>query len=352
MQTRGFFILIILLWIALPVCQGEGRFRKWLRSKPDSLYVQNKQRDLVVRFYASQKYAAQSIHDKSEKIRLNYFPSNGYVVGLGFNYKFLGVNIGTVFPFARNDVNKYGKTKKLDFQSHLYLRMLTVDFYTGYYKGFYLNNTENILYGHPSANQFYTRGDIEAHSGGLGLYANLNPTKYSVRAPFLQNEMQMKSAGQPILGMEIYWVGSSADSSFIPTRLKTKNFFDGINFNKWRFFSMNITSGYAYTLVVQKRFFIMAGVSGSIGLGEYILNPIDGGQLSLFSANYSLNERFGLGYHYNRLYIGMSLTNFQYFTPTAVQKTSILWSSGNLRFNIAYRFRLKKEIEIRPWKWF
>jgi hypothetical protein len=95
----------------------------------------------------------------------------------------------------------------------------------------------------------------------------------------------------------------------------------------------------------------MAGVSGSIGLGEYILNPIDGGQLSLFSANYSLNERFGLGYHFNRLYIGMSLTNFQYFTPTAVQKTSILWSSGNLRFNIAYRFKLKKEIEIRPWKW-
>ena len=352
MQSKGSFILIIFLWIYLPVCRGESKFYKWLRSKPDSSYIQNKQQELVIRIYASQKYVAQSILDRSEKIRLNYFPSNGYVIGFGFNYKFLGVNIGTVFPFARYDESKYGKTKKLDLQSHLYLRMLTVDFYTGYYKGFYLNNPANVFNGNSSLNQFYTRGDIETRSGGLGLYANLNASKYSVRAPFLQNEMQLKSAGQPILGFELYGVGSTADSSFIPSRLINQNFFDGIDFNKWRFFSMNFTSGYAYNLVVQKRFFIMAGVSGSIGLGEYVLSRVDGEQLSRLSVNYSLNERFGAGYHFDRLYVGMSLTNFQYFTPTAIQKTSILWSSGNLRFNIAYRFTLRKDIEIRPWKWF
>ena len=352
MHIRKFYILILFFGFIIPVCRGESKFYKWLRSKPDSSYIQNKQQDLVIRLYASQKYAAQSIRDRSEKTRLNYFPSNGYVIGLGFNYKFLGVNIGTVFPFARFDESKYGKTRKLDFQSHLYLRLLTADFYTGYYKGFYLNNPANIFNGNPLFNQFYTRGDIETHSGGLGLYANLNPSKYSVRAPFLQNEIQLKSAGQPILGLELYGIGSSADSSFIPSKLKNRNFFDGIDFRRWRFFSMNITSGYAYTLVVQKRFFIMAGLRCGIGLGEYILNSVNGEKFSRVSTNYSLNQRFGAGYHFDQLYIGMSLTNFQYFTPTVIHKTTIIWSSGNLRFNIAYRFKLKKDVEIRPWKWF
>ena len=352
MQIRGIFILIFFYLGSFPVCRGEGKFYKWLRSKPDSSYIQNKQKDFVFRIYASQKYAAQSFLDKREKTRLNYYPSNGYVIGLGFNYKFLGVNIGTVFPFARRDINSYGKTRKFDLQSHLYLRMLTVDFYTGYYKGFYLDKASSILAHNPNVNQFYTRGDIETWSGGLGFYANLNPSKFSGRAPFLQNEIQMKSAGQPILGFELYWVGSRADSSFIPSKLENKNFFDGIAFNKWHFYSMNITSGYAYTLVVRKRFFVMAGLSGSLGLGVYILAPMVGRNLSRVSVNCSLNERFGLGYRFDRLFVGMSLTNFQYFTPTPIKQTAIIWSSGNLRFNIAYRFKLKKEIEIRPWKWF
>jgi hypothetical protein len=68
--------------------------------------------------------------------------------------------------------------------------------------------------------------------------------------------------------------------------------------------------------------------------------------------NFSLNQKFGMGYHFDKLFVGMSLANFQYFTPTPIEQTYTRWQTGNLRFNIAYRIDLKKDIEIRPWKWF
>lgn len=352
MQRKSVCSLILLIGFTICMSHGQSNFSKWLKLKPDSVYVQNNQHDLIVRVFASQKYSAQSILDRGEKTSLYYRPSNGYVVGLGFNYKFLGVNIGTIFPFAQPDINRYGKTKYLDFQSHLYLRFLTVDFYTGYYKGLYLANSASVLNPIPQGTDFYTRGDIRTYSGGFGVYANLNPTKYSVRAPFLQNEWQKKSAGQPMLGVELYWVGSVADSSFIPSHLSSRNFFDGIDFNKWRFYSINLTGGYAYTLVIRKKFFVMAGINGGVGIGEYQLSSVEGAKMTRIYPNFSINQKLGMGYHFDKIFVGMSLANFQYFTPTPIKQTYIRWQTGNLRFNIAYRINLKKDVEIRPWKWF
>jgi len=352
MNRKMLYICVLLILFCHVQSCGQGFIKRWLSCTLDTNYVQNNQKDLVVRLYGSQKYSSQTIMDSGEKVSLAYRPSNGYVMGLGFNYKFLGVNIGTVFPFAKLDDSKYGSTKYLDLQSHLYLRFLTVDFFSGYYKGLYLSNTADVINTISGDTRQYIRGDISTISGGFGVYANLNPGRYSVRAPFLQNEWQKKSAGQPMIGLEAYWVSSFADSSFIPSQIINQNFFDGNDFNKWRFYSLNFTGGYAYTWVLSRRFFIMGSLNGSVGVGQYLLSPMDGEQLKRVYPNFSLNQKFGMGYHFGKYFVGMSLANFQYYTPTPIKQTYIRWSTGNLRFNIAYRISLKKEVEIRPWKWF
>ena len=151
MLRKSLCLLAILLGYSFTVCYGIGHLNRWFSIRPDSNYVQNNQRDLILRIYASQKYSTQTIHDLGEKTSLDYRPSNGYVLGFGFNYKFLGVNIGTILPFAQPDRDRYGKTKYLDLQSHLYLRIFTVDFYTGYYKGLYLSNSSEILKSYPAS---------------------------------------------------------------------------------------------------------------------------------------------------------------------------------------------------------
>jgi hypothetical protein len=351
MQRKGLFLFLILTGYVIPTCQGLDSLKKWFNLKPDTSYVENNQNDLILRFYVSQKYSAQTILDRGEKVHLDYRPSNGYVLGLGFNYKFLGINLGTIFPFAQPDISHYGKTKYLNLQSHLYLRAITVDFYTGYYKGLYLSNSTSVLNPLPAGTDFYARGDIRTYSGGFGVYANLNPTKYSLKATFKQNEWQKRSAGLPMLGLELYWVSSAADSSFIPISAVNRNLFDGTGFNKWRFYTINITGGYAYTFVIRKRFFVTTGLNGSIGVGKFELTPVEGASMDHIRPSISLNQKFGIGYHFDKLFVGMSFTNFQYIMPTPVNQTYIRWQTGNLRFNIAWRIDLKRDIEIRPWKW-
>ena len=347
-----YIVLMISIVFVTHMVNGQSKFKKWLIQKPDSSYVESYFKDFIFRVYGSQKYSNQRIADLGEKTSLWYRPSNGYVLGLGFNYKFLGINLGTVFPFAKADVEKYGNTRYLDLQSHLYLRRFTVDFYSGYYRGQYLSNSSDVLNMPPGNYNFYVRNDIRTYSSGFGIYTNLNPSKYSVRAPFLQNEWQKRSAGQPMIGFELYWVGSAADSSFVPSNLRDKNFFDGVDFNRWQFYSLNLTAGYAYTLVINRHFFLTLGLNGSVGFGEYFISPVEGKRLTRLSPNLSINQKLGAGYHFDRLFVGMSLANFQYFTPTPIPQTYINWSTGNLRFNVAYRFTMKRDWEIRPWKWF
>jgi len=89
-----------------------------------------------------------------------------------------------------------------------------------------------------------------------------------------------------------------------------------------------------------------------VGLGEYQLSTVEGARMMSINPNISINQKLGAGYHFDKIFVGISLANFQYITPTPINQTFIRWQTGNLRFNIAYRFNLKKDYEIRPWKWF
>jgi hypothetical protein len=318
---------------------------------PDTNYVASYAKDLIIRAYVSQKYSFQKLIDSQEDIKLSYRPSNGYSMGFGINYKFLGLNIGTVLPFAKPSVSRYGNTRMLDLQSHLYLRRFTVDIYSGFYKGQYLDNSVNVLTS-VDPGKFYIRNDIKSFSGGMNLYINLNPTRYSFRAPFLQNERQRKSAGQPMAGIEIYVVGATADSSFVPSLLKKPGFFNGIDFRRWQFFTSNATGGYAYTFVIKKRFFVMLGLNASTGLTRSAIKHTDNKKDTKLAFNVSLNQKAGAGYNWDKFFIGVTYTNFQYFWPSPIPNTRINWGIGDIRFNAAYRFTLNHEIKLLPWKWF
>jgi hypothetical protein len=348
----------ILLILGIFICnlqigyaQKESKFKKWMTQLPDTNYVVNYAKDLIIRGYVSQKYSFQKLFDRDQDMKLSYRPSNGYSIGVGLNYKFLGLNIGTIMPFAKPSVYRYGDCHALDLQSHIYLRRFTVDIYSGFYHGQYLDNTVNVLTNPPSG-RFYFRNDLRSYSGGLNLYVNLNPKKYSFRAPFLQNERQKKSAGQPMAGIEVYVVGAKADSSIIPAAIKKPDFYNGVEFRRWQFLTTDLTGGYAYTFVIHQRFFLMLGLNASIGVSRGVLEEINNKKDSKFVLDMALNQRAGAGYNWDKFFLGVTYTNFQYFWPAPIANTRINWGIGDIRFNAAYRFKLKHEIKLLPWKWF
>jgi len=76
-------ILLLVLFSFLSVyASGQSSFLKKLNSPPDSSYIASYKNDLVVRLYTSRKYMGQQLIDGSLNKKLNYLPSNNYLVGL------------------------------------------------------------------------------------------------------------------------------------------------------------------------------------------------------------------------------------------------------------------------------
>jgi hypothetical protein len=345
MRWKLFFLLCTICFAK--EISAQGRFDRWVNPVIDSSYIDSYYKDLILRIYWSQKYSTQTIGDSGENLKLSYRPSNGYALGAGFTYKFVTINLGWIFPFAKPDPDRYGGSERLDLQAHLYLRRFYVDFFTGYYKGQYLTNTNDLLPDFYPVGQYYVRRDLRTYSLGMGVYTNFNPGKFRFEAPFIQNMKQKKSAGAPTAGFEAYRVGSQADSSFVPKDLAGNSFFDGKDFYRWEILTFNITAGYAYNFVVLKDFFVFLSLNGSIGLGYNHLYLINSDTANRISSNKGISSRFGIGYQKDRLFIGASWISYQLFSPTAIPGTYIQWNPGVLRFNIAYRIVLKKGLDVR-----
>ena len=324
---------------------GQGFLHK-LNSPPDSSFIDSYKNDLVVRLYTSRKYMGQQFIDLASDKQLRYLPSNNYLVGFGINYKMLGINAGFSLPPMRRSVDRYGKTTLLDFQTHLYLRRLTFDLFSHVFWGQYLENSHQILRSTLPNGFYYARPDLRAYAVNAEANYKFNYSRYSFRAPFLQDEWQKKSAGSFFAGGGIYWDGSDADSSFVPSAIAVPDFYRGVGFKQWELLAVAATGGYAHTFVIDKRFFIMLSAIGGVGIGRSTLTNMEDHQYRIYAPFYKLTERFGLGYQFGRVYVGATCVNMDILMRTPLDDTRIHYRSGNIRANIAYRFHLKRAIRL------
>jgi hypothetical protein len=165
------------------------------------------------------------------------------------------LNLAYGFNFL-NPTEERGKTKYLDLQTHLYGRKWRIDFLGQFYKGYYL--TPKGLAAPPGAS-YYVRPDLGITLIGLGIYKILNEHKFSYRAAMLQDEWQKKSAGSLLIGAEIYYGITSADSAFVPKDLEMHYNQRGVR--RLNFVEIGPGIGYAYTLVVWEHLFVTGSIT-------------------------------------------------------------------------------------------
>ena len=123
-------LFLALFFLLSQGVDGQNSFFRKLNSPPDTSFIASYRNDLIVRLYTSRKYMGEQFIDQSLREKLSYQPSNNYLVGLGINYKLLGINAGFSLPSMRRSQEKYGRTSFLDFQTHLYLRRVTFDVFS------------------------------------------------------------------------------------------------------------------------------------------------------------------------------------------------------------------------------
>ena len=280
---------------------------------------------------------------------LVFKPNDPLNIGLGFTYKWLGINMAFKLPFLNNDDDIYGKTRRFDLSTHLYGRKLVFDISFQWYKGYYLANPQGIVPGWNVGDAFPSRGDLRVTSfGGAGYYI-FRHKKFSYRAAFTFNERQKKSAGSLVLGGGFSWYFIRADSSL--TSVKYNLDMGEMNVEKANLGNYYSVGGYAHTFVV-KYFFLSLTLGLGVGVSSERIFIEDNSEkfkqvgLSLVSV-----FRASVGYNNDKFYVGLSMFN-NGFALSPVNNIGTTYSFSSVNIYVGYRFyNVFKKKEPLPWLW-
>lgn len=339
------FVFVSFCMNCLPLSLRGQLFDKLSIGTTDTNYVKSYSDELTLRIYTSRKFTNFTLSDKLVKPDLEYSPNDRLNLGFGATYYGFSINVGINFPFINNDDEVYGETSYIDLQSHILMRKFTFELWLSYYQGYYIGNPQNTIPDWNNTSKYPQRADINSVVGGLSSYYIFNHKKFSYRAAFTQDEWQKKSAGSFLVGGSIYAVNVAADSSFIPYNIYDTSFYSGYHFNHSYFTTISANGGYAHSFIIKKKLFFTISLLAGLGVGNSKITGISNkpeASLSEVTMNSNLTFRVALGYNSSKYYIGFSNVNSFFSSPSPIENTSMAFGLGNVRFNIAKRFNIKK----------
>jgi hypothetical protein len=345
----------ILFVLTLVGQSGFGQFFEGSEQmKFDSTYIKVYRDELTSRIFLKRKQNGISISDKLVQRGLGYKTNDNLLIGLGYTYSFLNINLAVKMPFVNSDDDIYGKSKYLDLSIQTYFRSFIFGTYLQWSNGYYLSNPENFQSGSVNEIPMQIRGDMRTNLIGLSIEYLFNSSRYSYKAAFLQNEFQKKSAGSPIAGVEAYWVLCMADSALSPYANRGYVFVSEDPYNQVDLFNFGINGGYAYTFVWNEKLYVsLAATLGLAGAYHTVHNTWDANTCcDGFSVGMTSNLKFSLGYNSNKYYVGVSFVRNSVSQFLGNNGDWMTYWNGDIRFNVVKRFNLKRTIKIlRPDLW-
>lgn len=351
METILFFFFVV--GITLPSASAQG-FNESTVVKYDTNYIEVYKDELTARIYLSRKQNSLTLSDRLLDPWVRYKTNDNVLVGLGYTYSFLTVNLAVKMPVFNNDDHIYGRSKYVDLQTHTIFRSFILDLYLQWNKGYYLSNPQKVIPAWESGQDLPLRGDIRTSIVGLNVQYLFNSSRYSYKASFLQNELQKRSAGSPILGIEGYWMLGMADSLLIPGSFMKQGFTEDRPFNQSDIANLGINGGYAYTFVWDETLFIslssVLGISGGYNRMHHTATSNTCCSGMAFGINNS--TRISLGFNSAQYYVGLSYIHFSMSNRIGDQGDWMAYTTGNFRFSVVRRFRLNRSIKwLRPDLW-
>lgn len=297
---------------------------------------------LTLKAFTLTKISDVTFTDDVQDKSVIYKPNEETKLGLGFNYKWIGLNIAFM-PIGKNDDDLYGKTKALDIQTDIFTRKFGGQFHLIRYRGLYWEDAENYIVDFkPSVEGYPTRPDIQTTAYGVNAFYNFNHEKFSFRAAFIHNERQVKSAGSFLAGFYFNRLNiqSLSDSAYLVPSITVPILDSELLVNSITTFNLGSMGGYAHTFVFFDRFFVTGGLI--IGLGaerteRYYKNQDNRDEL-IFNA--LGNVKLAFGFNSKDFYFGINANAIR-STVGAGENSNIGYSSGAIRVIWAYRFKSK-----------
>ena len=312
-----------------------------VKVKQDTAYI-SKPKRLTIRIFGSRNYVSEQFIDNRVDETLKYKANMPISTGFGLSYRGIGLSLGFRTGIVKK-YEKYGETKSFDLSTQLFLPKIAIDIYGSYYRGYYVTDPSSIL-NNSGTGPYYIRPDL--HTGLVGINGEYiqNAKKFSFSSPYSQTQYQKKSAGSFLFGAGIYAIFINADSSIVPKTINNADFFKGDQFNKSNIYSLVINGGYAYTLVIEKNYF----VSGSLNLGgglsyTTLSNTIADNRNDKIGTQLNMAFRLGTGYNSEHYFAGLQYIQLITKNMTPLKSTREDLSFGSIRLVLAKRFKFRQK---------
>lgn len=299
----------------------------------DSNYIKNYDNAIVGRVFLQRKYTDFSIPGSTSDQSFKYLSNGKILVGAGFIYRALNLNISFGLPYFTDAWKARGQTKSLDLQTYIFGRKLMYDLYGQFYKGYYINHKNFV----PGFDNYYYRDDIRLRLFGGTMYYVFNPKKYSFRMALLQDEWQKKSSGTFLLNFEAFYgfVNSDSGGFIIPQEIAAS--YGNANVERFRFFNFGPGAGYAYNLIIKKHFFVTASLNANIA-GSFTREETLDGYKDKFKITPNLSYLASAGYNNDKWIVSFSWLNSGQYYRGYLSEGDYTMRTGLYRLSLARRF--------------
>lgn len=302
----------------------------------DTNYYEAYPDKITGRIYLAQKFLKFTIPSSGSLDDIEYKANTKLNLGIGVTYHNFSLNIFYGFKSLNKDTAK-GKTKGLDLQLHLYPRRWAIDLLALFPKGFHLEPKGFAI---ADPNKYYYRPDVKLTLVGVSAYKVPNKAKFSYRAAITQNEWQKKSAGSALYGGTMYYGTAKADSALVPKSIESS--FPQKGIDNVNFMAFGAGVGYAYTLVIDRHFFITASAVGNMDL-TLTSEESPAGKQRKTSFGPSVVAKGAIGYNSPNWSVSINGLGSAFWTKGDASTKQYYLPTGSLRLAVCKKFDVKKK---------
>jgi len=300
----------------------------------DSTYITSYAEDLTLKLLSITKINFFKITDKDNESSVRFRPDRRVNLGLGIAYKWFALDLA--FNFGIGENSDFKNSQAFDFQGTIFSSKQFISGSLQYYYGYQYDAINGVPKEDIPENN--TRDDIRTISTVLQYLFAYSYDKFSLKAPFIQNEIQRKSAGSWLIGARFQLYSVDADSSMVPA--SAQGYFDEkVHLINLTGTNLTVNFGYMYTLVFMKQFYVTAGFIPGIGLnlGDFKSDHKEPFSTQL-TTGYSIMS--SVGYNSPRWFAGLQLIadNYRYKIADGLRLNQ---GQGKIKLNVGYRFAKK-----------
>jgi hypothetical protein len=262
-------------------------------------YIQDLTQLFNLRVYTLTKLNTLEIINPPDKIIMR--PNGNTNIGIGINYKRLGLAVAFGRPLSQSSIEKYGLTNRLDMQVSMYGKRIGLDGFVQRYKSYYMANPSDFVdWNKP---QYPQEQDLQVFSIGASAFYLFNSEKFSYRAAYLRNEIQRKSAGSFSAGIFFYHDVVRSENGLVPAEFPD-SIHDDFDLKEFDATTLGILIGYQHTFVITENLFINFQVTPGFGYRRLDVTTVGGVSSPENSPAWQVLGRLALGYEFDWFYIG------------------------------------------------